>query len=129
MARCVTFGHRVSLRAGDLYSSPPHPNHHPLQTQGEGTGGPLPLGGGAAEIRASRHSPEDEGVKAAASRMKSLTTATADRRCCGDAADPRLMCATHHTHYVLKKWSPHLPETVRRMSVSDSGSLKATGST
>lgn len=37
LVRCVTAGHRVSLRAGDLYSSHPHP----LQAQREGTGGSL----------------------------------------------------------------------------------------
>lgn len=58
---CVTCGHWVSPRAGDLYSEPPA-----LQPRwGEGSGGPLPFGGGAAEIRVSRRRAQDEGVKAA----------------------------------------------------------------
>lgn len=62
LVRCVTAGHRVSLRAGDLYSSHPPPPANPER----GYWWVTTLVGGAAEIRASRRSPEDEGVKAAA---------------------------------------------------------------
>lgn len=62
--RCVTAGHRVSLRAGDLYSSRPPPT--PCKPRERVLVGHYTLVGGAAEIRASRRSPEDEGVKAAA---------------------------------------------------------------